>query len=117
MLVATAFIVALVGVLLGAWWTPFFAGAAIGLVVARPLAAIPLGGLSGFVSWLLPLAAIQVRYGLGPTATSLAAIMGFDHRGALPVALTLLVGLLLGFAGAWLTCAARMLARPEPRKE
>jgi hypothetical protein len=115
MLVATAFIVALVGVLLGAWWTPFFAGAAIGLVVGRPVVAIPLGGFSGLVSWLLPLAAIQARYGLGPTATSLAAIMGFDHRGALPVVLTLVVGGLLGLTGAWVACAARTFARPEPR--
>jgi hypothetical protein len=115
MLVATAFIVALVGVLLGAWWTPFFGGAAIGLVVVRPAAAIPLGGLSGLFSWLLPLAAIEVRYGLGPTATSLAAIMGFDHQGTLAVALSLVVGALLGLTGAWVACAARTLVRPEPR--
>lgn len=115
MLVATAFIVALVGVLLGAWWTPFFAGAAIGVVVARPLAAIPLGGLGGLVAWMLPLAAIDVRYGLGPAATSLAAVMGFGHQAALPVVLSLLVGTLLGLTGAWLTSAARALARPQPR--
>lgn len=115
MLVATAFIVALVGVLLGAWWTPFFAGAAIGLLVARPVTAIPLGGLSGLVSWMLPLAAIEVRYGLVPTANSLAAIMGFDHRGTLPIALSLVVGILLGLTGAWLACAVRMLVRPTPR--
>lgn len=115
MLVATAFIVALVGVLLGAWWTPFLAGAAIGIVVTRPIVAIPLGGLSGLVSWMLPLAAIDVRYGLGPTATSLAAIMGFGHQAILPAALTLVVGLLLGLTGAWVACAARMLVRPAPR--
>ena len=115
MLVATAFIVALVGVLLGVWWTPFLAGAAIGIVVGRPAAAIPLGGLSGVVSWLLPLAAIDVRYGLGPTATSVAAIMGFDHQGAIPVVLSLAVGALLGLTGAWVACAGRALVRPEPR--
>lgn len=115
MLVATAFIVALVGVLLGVWWTPFLAGAAIGIVVARPLAAIPLGGLSGAASWLLPLAAIEVRYGLGPTATSLAAIMGFDHQATLPVVLSVVVGALLGLSGAWLACAGRALVRPQPR--
>jgi hypothetical protein len=115
MLVATAFIVALVGVLLGAWWTPFFAGAAIGVVVARPLTAIPLGGLSGLGSWMLPLAAIDVRYGLAPAAASLAAIMGFDHQATVPVALSLVVGALLGLTGAWLACAARMLVRPQPR--
>jgi hypothetical protein len=110
MFVATAFIVALVGVLLGAWWTPFFAGAAIGIVVVRPLNAIPLGGLSGVISWLLPLAAIDVRYGLAPTATSLAAIMGFDHQATVPVALSLILGMLLGLTGAWLANAARAIA-------
>jgi hypothetical protein len=108
-LVATGFILALVGVLLGVWWMPFLIGAAIGLVVRRPLAAIPLGALSGLVSWLVPLAGIQVRYGLGPTAGSLAAIMGFDHAGSVPIVLTLLVGTLLGLTGAWLASAARSL--------
>jgi hypothetical protein len=108
-LVATGFIVALVGVLLGVWWMPFLVGAAIGLVIRRPLAAIPLGALSGLVSWLVPLAGLQVRYGLGPTAASLAAIMGFDHQGALPVALTLLFGTLLGLTGAWLAHVGQML--------
>jgi hypothetical protein len=112
-LVATGFILALVGVLLGVWWMPFLVGAAIGLVVRRPLVAIPLGALCGLVSWLVPLAGLQERYGLGPTAGSLAAIMGFDHQGALPVALTLIVGTLLGLTGAWLASASWTLISPE----
>jgi hypothetical protein len=108
-LVATGFIVALAGVLLGVWWIPFLVGAAFGLVVRRPAAAIPLGGLMGLVAWLVPLAGLHARYGLGPTAGILAAIMGFDHQGALPVVLTLLVGTLLGLTGAWLAGAARGL--------
>lgn len=113
--VLSGVIVSLVGVLLGAWWIPFLAGAGIALVVGRPLIAIPAGAAVGLVSWLLPLAGIQVRYGLGATASSLAAIMGFDHRGAVPVILALLVGALLGVTGAWLAGAALTLARPSPR--
>jgi hypothetical protein len=114
-LVLTGVIVALVGVLLGAWWAPFFVGAALGLIIRRPAVAIPLGAVSGLVAWLLPLAGAELRYGLGPTAVSLAEIMGFDHQGSLPVVLTLLVGALLGLTGAWLACAAWMVVRPQPR--
>lgn len=115
MLVLTGLIITLVGVLLGVWWMPFLAGAAIGLVVGRPVPAIPAGALVGLFSWLIPLLGIEVRYGLGPTTVSLAEIMGFGHQGSIPVVLTLLVGTLLGTTGAWLACAARMLIRPAPR--
>ncbi len=110
----TGVIVALVGVLLGAWWTPFVVGVALGLVVRRPIVAIPLGAISGFVAWMLPLVGQEVRYDLGPASLSLAEIMGFGHQGSLPVILTLAVGMLLGLTGAWLACAARMLV-PAPR--
>jgi hypothetical protein len=109
MLVLTGFLVGLAGVLLGYWWAPFVAGAFIGLVTRRGRVAIPVGAVAGGLAWLVPLAAIQARYGIGPTAGSLAAIMGFDHRSTLPVILTLLVGIFLGLCGAWLACAARML--------
>jgi len=115
MLVLTAFLVGLAGVLLGAWWAPFVAGAFIALMVGRARMAIPLGGLTGLASWLLPLVAIQVRYGLNPTAESLAAIMGFSRDGAIPIALSLIVGGLLGLVGAWLASAARTVVRPAPR--
>lgn len=110
--VATAILVALAVVLLGVWWAPFVAGAAIGAVVARQRYAVPLGALCGLVAWLLPLGALQVRYGLGPAASSLGAIMGFK-QGAVPVILTLVVGTLLGLTGAWLAGAVRVLLRPE----
>lgn len=115
-LVVTAFLAALAGVVLGVWWAPFFCAVPIGLLVVRQRVAVPLGALSGFIAWLLPLAALQVRYGLGPTATSLGAIMGFK-QGAIPIALTLIVGALLGLTGAWVAGAARTLMRPEPRIE
>jgi hypothetical protein len=114
-LVLTAALVGLAGVLLGLWWAPFVAGAFIGLVTTRGRVAVPAGALMGAVAWLLPLAAIQVRYGVGPTASNLAAIMGFGHQAALPVVLSLMVGALLGLTGAWLASAARHLLRPAPR--
>lgn len=110
--VATAILVALAVVLLGVWWAPFVAGAAIGAVVARQRYAVPLGALCGLVAWLLPLGALQVRYGLGPAASGLGAIMGFKQE-AVPVILTLVVGTLLGLTGAWLAGAVRVLLRPE----
>ena len=111
--IVTGLVVAIAGVLLGAWWTPFVIGVAFGLVVTRPVVSIGLGAVGGLLAWLLPLLGEEVRYGLGPTAASLAAIMGFGHEGAIPVVLTLLVGTLLGLTGAWVTCAARSLV---PRK-
>jgi len=111
--IVTGLVVATAGVLLGAWWTPFVIGVAFGLVITRPVVAIGLGAVSGFLAWLLPLLGEEVRYGLGPPAATLAAIMGFGHQGAIPVGLTLLVGTLLGLTGAWVTCAARSLL---PRK-
>jgi hypothetical protein len=111
----TAFLTGLACVLLGVWWAPFLAGIAIGLITRRTPAAIVAGGLGGLVSWILPLGAMHVRYGLGPTAMSLAAIMGFGNRGLIPVVLTLVVGTLLGLTGAWLGIAARTVLRPEPR--
>jgi hypothetical protein len=100
---------ALAGVLLGLWWTPFVVGLALGVVVPRARIALPTGAAIGLVAWLVPLAVAHERYGVGPTASSLAAIMGFDHQAAVPVVLTLLVGTLLGLTGAWLASAIRSL--------
>jgi len=108
-------IISLAGVLLGAWWAPYTIGIAIGIVEPRARRAVTLGAAAGLLSWLLPLIAGQVRYGLGPAAGSLATIMGFGHQGAIPVVLTLLVGLLLGLSGAWLGSAARKVAASAAR--
>jgi hypothetical protein len=105
-----AALVALAGVLLGWWWAPFVIGLALGAQERRSRIAVPAGAVIGLVSWLIPLAVAHERYGLGPTAQSLAAIMGFGHQATVPVVLTLLVGTLLGLTGAWLASAARGLA-------
>ena len=96
-------------VLLEAWWAPFLVGLLFGVAEPRARFAIPGGALIGLAGWGIPVAAVQVRFGVGPTAQSLATIMGFGHQSTIPLALTLLVGLLLGLTGAWLGSAARSL--------
>ena len=106
-----AALAALAAVLLGLWWAPFAIGVIAGAVVARARIAIPAGAAVGLLSWLVPLAVAHGRYGLGPTASALAAIMGFDHQPLVPIVLTFAVGTLLGVTGAWLGSAARDLLR------
>ncbi len=113
--VLVAALLALTGVLFGFWWAPFLVGLAVGAVLPRARAAIPTSGAIGLLSWLVPLAATHARYGLGPTATSLAAIMGFGHAAAVPVVLTLLVGALLGLTGGWLGSAGRAVVASNAR--
>jgi hypothetical protein len=96
-------------VLLGAWWAPFTVGIALGIVEPRARFAVPAGALIGLAAWGLPLAADHVHYGIGPSASTLATIMGFAHQAAIPLALTCVVGLLLGVTGAWLGSAGRSL--------
>jgi hypothetical protein len=102
-------LISVAGVLVGAWWAPFTVGIGFGIVEPRARYAVPAGALIGLAGWGLPLAAAQVRFGLGPTAGTLATIMGFAHQSAIPLALTCIVGLLLGLTGAWLGSAARSL--------
>lgn len=96
-------------VLLGFWWAPFAVGLVVGVLAGRTWLALSAGTGIGLLSWLVPLAVAHSRYGLGPTAGALAAIMGFDGKAAVPVVLTLAVATLLGLTGAWLGSAARGL--------
>ena len=105
-------ILAYLAVMLGAWWAPFLFGLMFGIIQPRARIAVPFGALIGLVAWLIPLISSDSRYGLGPTSESLAAIMGFGHQGAIPVVLTLVVGLLLGLTGAWLGSAGRTVVQP-----
>jgi hypothetical protein len=108
-------LVSVAGVLVGAWWAPFVAGLAIGIVEPRARVAVPAGAFVGLLGWALPLAAAQFRYGVGPAATSLAALMGFSHQAAIPVIFTCVVGLLVGLTGAWLGSAGRSSLSPSGR--
>jgi hypothetical protein len=105
-------VLAALGVDFGIWWTPFLAGAVIGIVEPRARIAVPIGAGIGLLMWGYPLSVIQLKVGLVPTAQSLAAIMGFGHQGLIPVLLTCVVGLLLGLCGAWLGSAVRTLIQP-----
>jgi hypothetical protein len=105
----------LAGVLFGLWWAPFVVTLPLAFVARRARVALPIGAGIGLLSWTIPLAVGQVRYGLGPTAQSLAAIMGFGHAGAVPVVLTLMVGTLLVLSGAWLGCAIWGVVAPNRR--
>jgi len=113
--VLLAALLALAGVLLGLWWAPFVVGVALGALDRSARVAAPAGAATGLLAWAVPLAMIHVGYGLGPTAGSLAAIMGFGRQGLLPVILTLLVGALLGASGAWLGSAARAVVAANAR--
>lgn len=113
--VLAAFLASLLGVIWGGWWAPLVVGLAFGAEDRRARVAVPASGAIGLVSWAVPLAVAQGRYGLGPTAQSLAAIMGFAHAPAVPLILTLLVGTLLGLTGAWLACAAWAVVAPIAR--
>jgi hypothetical protein len=113
LLVGTA--ISLIGLLIGDWWLTFPAGLLVGVAIAPAKLAVPTGALAGLLGWVLPLAALQARYGIGPAAGSLAAVMGYTGQSAVPLILTSLVGLLLGLTGAWLASATRLLARPSTR--
>ena len=79
---------------------------------------MPAGAAVGALAWTSPLVVEHVRYGLGPTATAIAAIMGLTGASDLPVALTIVVGTLLGTSGAWLGSALiGTLRRPGPARE
>ena len=105
-----AVLLALAGVLLGVWWAPFAVGVAIGALDRRARITVPAGAAAGLLGWTIPLVVANTRYGLGPTAQSIAAIMGFGHQGAIPVVLSVVLGTVLGAAGAWLGSAVRAVA-------
>lgn len=105
-LLTTALIV--VFMVFGLWYATWLT-VGLGRSYGPTRRAIPAGGLAGLLGWALPLAWEQWRYGLAPTAQSLAAIMGFTHQPAIPIVLTCLVGLLLGLTGAWVGSAVRGL--------
>jgi hypothetical protein len=113
--VAIGAAISVAGLLIGAWWLTFVAGLVIGALFGRGRVAIPAGALAGLLAWAIVLAVLQGSYGLGPTARSLAAIMGFTGQPEIPMILTCLVGLLLGLTGAWLASAVRGVAVPAMR--
>ena len=105
----------LAGMFLGWWWVTFATGIAIGLALPRTWTALVAGATSGLVAWSEPLIESNAQYGLGPTSLSIAAIMGANGAALIPIALTVIVGVLLGLTGSWLGAAIRGVAVNRPR--
>ncbi len=103
------------GMFLGWWWVTFATGVVIGLALPRTWTALVAGAISGLVAWTEPLIEANAQYGLGPTSLSIAAIMGANGAALVPVALTVVVGGLLGLTGSWLGTAIRGVAMSRPR--
>ncbi len=103
------------GMFLGWWWVTFATGIVIGLALPRTWTALVAGAISGLVAWSEPLIEANAQYGLGPTSLSIAAIMGANGAALVPVALTVVVGVLLGLTGSWLGAAIRGVAISRPR--
>jgi len=103
-------LLSLAAMLLGLWWVTFLAALAVGVALSRTWMALVAGAIAGLVAWSEPLIATQAQYGLAPAATALAAIMGVKGAALVPIALTVLTGVLLGLSGAWLGAAARTVA-------
>ena len=108
-------VLSLSGMFLGLWWLTFATGVAIGLALPRTWMALVAGAASGLVAWSEPLIEANAQYGLGPTSLSIAAIMGASGAALIPIALTVIVGVLLGLAGSWLGAAIRAVAIRRPR--
>jgi len=108
-------LVSLAGMFLGLWWVTFATGVAIGLALPKTWTALVAGAISGLVAWSEPLIEANAQYGLGPTSLSIAAIMGVNGAALIPIALTVVVGVLLGLAGSWLGAAIRGLALDSRR--
>jgi len=108
-------VLSLSGMFLGWWWVTFATGIVIGLALPRTWTALVAGAISGLVAWSEPLIEANAQYGLGPTSLSIAAIMGANGAALVPIALTVIVGGLLGLTGSWLGAAIRGVAISRPR--
>jgi hypothetical protein len=99
------------GNLFGLWWLATALGVALGLSLPRAGAAIAAAAIAGVLGWGLPLLQQSLSVPIGRTASVVAGIMGFGAgNGAIVVAVTLLLAVLLAVTGAWVGSAARRLA-------
>lgn len=108
-------VLSLSAMFLGWWWVTFATGVAIGVALPKTWTALVAGALSGLVAWSEPLIEANAQYGLGPTSLSIAAIMGANGAALIPIALTVIVGVLLGLAGSWLGATLRGVALNRSR--
>ena len=117
LVLAAGILVSLAGMLLGLWWVTFLAGVGVGLALPRTWMALAAGAVVGLVAWSEPLLVANAQYGLGSTSLALAAILGAKGAAFAPVALTVVIGVLLGLTGGWLGAATRavVISRPWSR--
>lgn len=98
-----------IGAYLGAWFLPFVAGLAAGLL-SRYVASLPcLAGLvvAVLIGWALPLAWQSLTGApVGATARTIASLAGLPPHTSVGVAVTLLVGVSQALVAFWLTRAA-----------
>lgn len=98
----------------GLWWMALVCGLLIGLLVRGWRAAVG-GLLIGGLGWGIPLLWQARTEPVGLVAGVLGGLLGVGPAAALAV--TLLVGVLLALAGAWVGIAARRLVSPLPEPE
>ena len=110
LVLAGGILLSLSGMLLGLWWVTFLAGVAVGLALPRTWMALATGAVLGLVAWSEPLLVANAQFGLKSTSLALAAILGAKGAALAPIALTVLIGVLLGLVGSWLGAAARSVA-------
>jgi len=90
----------------GAWFVPFVAGAAAGLLSLRRPGVVVAAVLGAVAGWALPLWILALRgYPAGATAHAIAALAGLPPYAAVTVVATLLLAALQALAGAWLARA------------
>ena len=106
-------VLSLAGMLLGLWWITFVVAVAVGLAIPRTWVALAAGAVIGLVAWSEPLLVASAQYGLKSTSLAIAAILGAKGAALVPVALTFVIGVLLGLTGAWLGSAVRGVALPR----
>jgi hypothetical protein len=104
----------------GAWFVPFVAGVAAGLLSLRWPGVVIAAVLGAVAGWALPLWILALRgYPAGATARAIAAFAGLPPYAAVAIVVTLLLAALQVLAGAWLARAfapARIVrvVRPKP---
>jgi hypothetical protein len=107
---AGAVMIALALIAAGAWWAALPVGGALGLVL-RGWAVPALAGAAGLVGWGIPLAVSALSAPVGPMAVVIGGVLGVRGAagGVAALAATLLLGTLLGLAGAWVGASIRRL--------
>ncbi len=101
------------GNLFGLWWLATVLGVVLGLSLLRAGVAIATAAIAGVLGWGLPLLQQSLSLPIGRAASVVAGIMGFGAgNGAIVIAVTLLLALLLAVTGAWVGSTFRRLFRP-----